>query len=370
MLALAVVGLVALAAALLVALAVLSVRGVFSPPWHLPTHTAGTPLTRSMLPAAWGSVVSDPREEFGIAFEEVEVDGPCGRTLRGWFVPARGGARPDVCLLMVHGAGRDRRAWLRHLPVFQRAGYPCLLFDCSGHGASDGRGLGVSYCGRESMDVLAAARWLRGSRGFLRVALLGTSQGAASSLVAASVAGPEQGVVAVVAENPFYESGMLLGHVLGVVRHRFLPRPLSLLLAPFWPLWVAVVRRFVLWRMRRMHGAVRAGSEASEDAAALVVGEAMDGSADGTLSPSGTLHLVRQPLLVMHSESDFLIPAEHSRRVHAAAVSATHRDLWIVDGADHCALYDAFPAEWEARVVGFLRRFAPLGGGAVRKRNE
>lgn len=83
-----------------------------------------------------------------------------GMTLRGWWVP---GLDPnsDLAVVFCHGGGRDRRAWLRHTPIFQKAGMPCLLFDLREHGISDGEMRGFHYGIREQYDVLAAVKYAK-----------------------------------------------------------------------------------------------------------------------------------------------------------------------------------------------------------------
>ena len=39
-----------------------------------------------------------------------------------------------ICVVCVHGGGRDRRAFLRHIPLFVKRGIPVLLFDFREHG--------------------------------------------------------------------------------------------------------------------------------------------------------------------------------------------------------------------------------------------
>ncbi len=109
---------------------------------------------------------ADPLQDFQLPFEEIEFRNADGMTLRGWWVPGLD-PNPDLAVVRVvacvrwqgggpltrptlqvfcHGGGRDRRAWLRHVPIFHRAGLPCLLFDLREHGAGAGRGWGRALC--------------------------------------------------------------------------------------------------------------------------------------------------------------------------------------------------------------------------------
>jgi len=125
--------------------------------------------------------------------------------------PPYAGAR--VCVIAVHGGGRDRRAFLRHTgAIFHPAGLDALLFDCSGHGLSDERprwprsswpGRALSWGTREHADVAGAVAWARGAGGYNAVVVIATSQGAASTIIAAAraagagLAGPPPGPLAV-----------------------------------------------------------------------------------------------------------------------------------------------------------------------------
>lgn len=255
----------------------------------------------------WQGVHHDPGADFGYAFEEVEFPAVDGSALRGWYVP--GAARASVGLVAVHGGGADRREFLRHLPLFHEAGYPVLLFDCREHGVSDGASRGLSFGAREHEDVSSAVAYLAGPRGIARVAVIGTSQGAASAILAAA---DDPRIAAVVAENPFTHLRDLL---LDTSLAAGVPRPFRVLLA-----------RVIEWRL----------------------GGARPGPIDvvGRIAP--------RPLLLMHGTADSVIPYAQSQRLFAAA--GEPKELWLVPGARHAALVNEDPMGWREHVLGFLER--------------
>jgi alpha-beta hydrolase superfamily lysophospholipase len=260
----------------------------------------------------WAGGYRDPRADLGLDFEDVELPGPGGATLRGWWVPGAQGATAGV--VAVHGAHADRREFLRHVPLFHAEGYPVLLFDCREHGTSDGARRGISLGVRESEDVIAAVAWARRVRGLARVAVLGTSQGGASAILAAA-ADPRIDVV--VAENPFTSVHELFRDFRGLEGREPVPR------------WIArLVSTATLWRI----GGI--GRPAPIDVV-------------GAIAP--------RPLLLMHGTEDSAIPVGHSERLRDAAGEPV--ELWILEGARHAALYNAAPEEWRRRVVGFLARW-------------
>ena len=108
-------------------------------------------------------------------------------TLRAWHIVGQslGGCTPRTLVVLVHGAGRDRRTFMRHTPVFFNAGYSTLLIDCREHGTSSATGKGMGFTTREAIDVIQAARYGREVLGYEKIVVCGTSQGAASSIVAA-----------------------------------------------------------------------------------------------------------------------------------------------------------------------------------------
>ncbi len=300
--------LAAVAATSLVALVWAGSSRIGSPPWYQMRSPelglrpmAGDPWGED----GWQGIHRDPQSDLGVAFEDVSFPAVDGSTLRGWLVP--GTPQAEVAIATVHGAGSDRRDFLRHLPVFHDLGYPVLLFDCREHGISDGEARGISYGVREHRDVTSAVRYLKEDRGYGRVAVVGTSQGGASVLLAAA---RDPAIDAVVAENPFTTLRELMRHAL-----RDQPPPSDWLLE------------------------------------AVIVTHLLRTGGRGLPSPLEAVAAIRQPLYLMHGTADRVIPYQHSERLHAAAPGS---QLWLAEGAVHAALYNRYPEEWTRRVRGFL----------------
>lgn len=245
---------------------------------------------------------------------------------------ARNGAGGDM-LVCVHGSGRDRRAFLRHAAVLVEAGYGVLLFDFSEHGTSDGADRGCAFGTREQYDVLAAADYLTTVRGARRVALVGTSAGAASALLAAAAAltaAPAGGrarcaFAGVVAENPFTRPGELFVHHLRMLGDSYLSanRQRNARRALFW-----LAARVLLVRIGLT------GDVGAVDAARL-------------LGEAGV------KMLVMHGTSDDIVPYAHGEAVAAAGGDVA--TFWAAKDAAHCALFDKYPEQWSSVVLTFLR---------------
>lgn len=273
-------------------------------------------------------------------FEDVEFVQPTdGSTLRGWFIDRRGAAktgdaaREGLAVVFVHGGGRDRRAFLRHVPmVCGESGFSAVLYDARGHGASDLDHVGLSYGIREHEDAMAAADWVRKSRGFEKVVIFGTSVGAYSSILAASKL-PYETVAGVIAENPFASiRAQVSGMVLNLAWRKVLCRGNERLVR-----LTAPVRHFVdamVW---------------------LLVARGLGKQAHcPTLNASNVIHRIKQPLLLMHGTADTVINHWHAQDLYERAQTST-KAIWIAKDADHCALLNVHPEEYRRRVMSFLQ---------------
>jgi len=284
---------------------------------HPPWHEQRTPAQglRPMDPEAdyfiWAGGHRDPGRDLGLAFDDVEIPTREEAVLRGWLVPGSPGAKAGV--VAVHGGGADRREFLRQVPIFHRMGLPVVLFDCREHGISDGSGRGISLGLRESEDVVAVATWARRELALDQIVVIGTSQGGASVILAAAA---DPGIDVVIAENPFTS-------LYDLVRDARVPDRGAV---PGWVAWLIV--NTALWRMD--------GLDALRRPSPL--------EAVGQIAP--------RPLLLMHGTADEVIPLDHSKRLLAAAGDSA--ELWIVDGAEHAALFNRDPEAYEARIRDFL----------------
>jgi pimeloyl-ACP methyl ester carboxylesterase len=294
------------------------------PPWYQPSGKATT-LTMERLPSEWRNVVHNPKKNFGYVYEDVEFSSRGGYTLRGWYVPGDQSCAKKTALVFLHGGARDRRSWLRHLPIFYKSGYTCLLFDLREHGISDGAHRGLSFGISERYDGVAAARYMKEVRGFGKVALLGTSMGASSSIMAAAI--DTEYIDLVIAENPLLTCAHLQKqHVNNLISGYFKH---------------SVWGRFVYATFLRMCSIwlnIKVGNKPTKRCQAMHI-----------------IHKVSpRPILLMHGTYDSVIPHEHSQALFERAKEP--KELWVVPGAFHCGIYDAFPKEFEARVLGFLRK--------------
>ena len=217
-------------------------------------------------------------------------------------------------VLIVHGRNSNRTGddgqYVPHAAALVARGYNALLFDLRGHGESGG----VRYTlgAAEQRDVLGAVAYLK-ERGFgpEGMGFWSHSMGAATVLLTAAVSSE---VRTIVADSSFARLEDLLD--------RELPRASGL---------PGFFNPPILFFARTLFGA---------DARILNPVEVVAG-----LPPDS--------LFIIHGEADGLIPAEHSRRIAAAAGPAVY-DLWIVSGARHDRVSEVLPKQYEQRVLAFF----------------
>jgi len=324
---------IALFTIILSSLAAIVAERFTHPPWYY--DTARGPkrsLNFEWSSKNWMNLSSNPMIEWNLPFEEVEIPGSEDSILTGWYIPSYENSSRGI--VAVHGAGADRREFLRVLPLFNKAGFHVLMFDCREHGTSSGSFRGVSFGLREHVDVLHAINYMKVIIGISKIAVIGTSQGGSSVLMAAS---KSQDVFAVVAENPFSSLDELVSDVID----------LTLEYKPDWSSETGIVSYLVsmgnmlpTWFRALMKQAI--------------IMKVVMFSGGGTyLSPIDSISRVDKPVMFLHGTADKLIPIRHSQRLYEHAREP--KFLWVAEGGEHSALYNRYPKEYEEKVIGFLK---------------
>jgi dipeptidyl aminopeptidase/acylaminoacyl peptidase len=189
-------------------------------------------------------------------------------------------------------------------------GYGVLLYDARGTGGSGGEIISVGYF--ETADLTAAVRFLH-QQGVKKIACLGISQGGATILLAASKL---DGVGCVIAESSY-----------DTIRN-------------------AVDRRF----RETFHIPGWLGGSLMTVFAEQKLGVKAD-----EISPIREIPKLHCPVFIIAGTRDTKTWAEDTRRLYEAAKQP--KQLWMVEGAGHQDLYDAKPAEYERRVLEFLKKY-------------
>ncbi len=135
----------------------------------------------------------NPREAFGLAFEEVMYTSSLGE-FPAWLV----GGTEDTWVIMVHGRGAHRREALRILPQVAELGLPTLVINYRNDEGSPADPSGYYRYGRtEWLDLEGAVKYAL-EHGALDLALVGYSMGGgivANFLYESDLSGVVRGVI-------------------------------------------------------------------------------------------------------------------------------------------------------------------------------
>jgi fermentation-respiration switch protein FrsA (DUF1100 family) len=123
-------------------------------------------------------------DDYKLTFEGVEFQSKDGTELVGWFFPVK---NPKATIILVHGYGEPRGGKVHHLEhakYLTEDNFAVLVFDLRGFSESNGDKITLGF--KESEDVLAAVNFLKGRKDTenLKIGILGTSMGGASSIIA------------------------------------------------------------------------------------------------------------------------------------------------------------------------------------------
>jgi pimeloyl-ACP methyl ester carboxylesterase len=259
---------------------------------------------------------SEPAAPVDLAVEDLRFNAGAdsellrsGPELAGWTIHTAHGA-PAVVL--VHGFKTSREEMLPWARFLHDAGYNVLLFDTRGCGKSGGATVGLGAT--EPRDISLAVELARDQFGTTKVAVLGISLGAGAAILAAA---DDPRISAVVADSAWTDQDLQLS------RLSFLP--VGPLRVPLPPYGVAAVNALV-------------GAD---------VTKARPLDAIARISP--------RPILLIHSADDdnATTPVEGARKLFAAA--GEPKELWVAPRGGHVGAINAFPDEYRARVIAFLR---------------
>eukprot|EP00760_Papus_ankaliazontas_P030420 PhM_4_TR4817/c0_g3_i1/m.37876 len=292
------------------------------PPWYRPNAKK---LTMHALPEYWQGIVNDPKYDLGLDFEDIEFYTEDKYKLLGWYVPAPKESTSTTGVVLVHGGGRDRRAFLRHVRMLHEEGFPVVLFDFREHGMSQGSGRGFTYGMSERHDVVAAVKYLRRRCELSTMVVMGTSVGGSATIMAAAI---DPTIDIIIAENPITTVGYLQHqHIYNILGSHFRHTKATNFAFQVFR-WVC--RKWINFRV---------GNIPSKKCQATHV--------IASLAP--------RPVLLMHGTSDEVVPMEHSEILFAKAKEP--KELWLAPDGFHCGLYDMFPQEFRRRVIRFIRQY-------------
>jgi len=247
-------------------------RPVGTPPPDLPIRALTLPSDSGAQIATW---VIDPPNS------------------RGWVV-------------LVHGIRANRDAMLSRARLLYQHAFSIVTIDLQAHGESSGEQICLGHL--ESHDVKAAVQWARVQTPRKKIAVIGTSLGGASALLASPLS-----IDALVIESVY-------STVTDAVHNRVCHKvgPLHHLLSPL-----------LLYQLKPRIGVT-----------------------PEQLRPIDHIDNVDCPILILSGDADRHCIADETRRMFAAAREP--KSLHLFPGAGHVDLYAYDQAVWSQRVLTFL----------------
>jgi uncharacterized protein len=217
-------------------------------------------------------------------------------------------------VMLCHGVGDNRTGTLVYASFLLRHGYSVVMMDSRAHGSSGGDM--ATYGFKERYDTVAITDALYRTEKVRRLYAMGVSMGGAQVLVSAAA---EPRISAVVAEDPFASLREVSYDYAGLHFSPMLGKTL------FRPASIAA-----------MHSMAKAAGFDPDE-----------------ISPEHAVAARAFPVLLICGTSDTIIPCRHAEKIYDAASGP--KELWVVQGAEHASAMGVDPAEYEARVIRFLR---------------
>jgi pimeloyl-ACP methyl ester carboxylesterase len=261
---------------------------------------AATNVPRTSLDAATPA-------DHGLAYEDAVFRASDGVTLSGWYVPAQNRA----AIVLLHGAGSTRSSVLDQAVVIARHGYGVLLFDARGHGRSGGRAMDFGWCGDEDIGGAVSYLTSRAEVDPARIAAVGMSMGGEEAVGAAA---SDPRIAAVVAEGAS-----------------------------------ARVRADRSW-LSKEYG-LRGWLHQRIDTLTYGLADMLTAARPPIALRDAVAQMVPRRVLLIAGGK---VSDEAKAAAHIRAGAPSTVDVWDVPGAGHTAGLVTQPADWEARVVGFL----------------
>jgi uncharacterized protein len=251
-----------------------------------------------------------PAPVASLTVENVAFHSRSGSTIRAWL--ARG-ARGGGAVLLLHGAGADRKSMSGRAIFLHAMGFTVLAPDFQANGESPGDH--VTYGARESMDASAAMDFLHQTMPGERVGVIGVSMGGAAT---------------VLGDGPIAADAFVLESVYPTIRQ-------------------ALSDRLATW-FGPLGFAARWLTSPVIDVLAPEIGVTED-----ELRPIDRIGEVHAPLFVIAGTDDPYTPLVEAESLYAHARGT--KTFWAVDGATHEDIHAYKPREYEKRVGSFLARY-------------
>ncbi|HCC47814.1 MAG: hypothetical protein A2X31_02630 [Elusimicrobia bacterium GWB2_63_22] len=266
--------------------------------------------TRDIIQPVRKAALAHFPEQYKLVHETVEFVTADGVRLRGWFIPAVGGATGQT-IIFCHGWGSNRGEMLRDTHFLSGQGFNLFYFDFRASGESKGSVSSVGYL--ETRDFDAAYDFLKLNRPHAveTAAVFGTSMGGSVAIYAAAKY-PE--LACVLAENTFLSYRRVVAN--------WSWRRLK---TPYFPL-VAMTLFFVRRKL---------------------------GADPEPYSPLYNMDRVKMPALFINGDNDDLVPLADAERLFGLCPS-DKKQMWVIAGASHAKCAEVGGEVYRSKVSAFF----------------
>jgi fermentation-respiration switch protein FrsA (DUF1100 family) len=245
--------------------------------------------------------------ELGVPAEDVEFPSLGGHhEVNGWYIPH---PEAKTTLIICPGYRGTKTDVLGMSVLLWKAGHNVLVFEYYGHGTVVGTPVTLGY--REIHDFLGAVEYAKLRAPETRLGAVGYSMGAAVSIMAAART-PE--IEALVADSAFATHRRVVAYAVWRTLH------LPFLIFD----WITDL--LLLWR---------AGYRLNQVEPLRDIGR-----------------IAPRPVLFIHGEKDSIVNPADAPLLYKAA--GEPKELWMVEGADHCGAYFVDRERYMKKVINFF----------------
>lgn len=258
-------------------------------------------------------------DDHGLAYGAFELPVNDSIKLHCYYIPTTAPASsPKANLILLHGIGSCKEAYLGLAPRLTEMGYNLLLVDLRAHGKSQGEF--TTFGAHEKYDVQKMLDWLDRQTDGLPTGVYGNSMGAAIALQAMEI---DRRLRFGFIESTFTD--------LPTITEAYGAR-LSGVKLPRW------LTDYVL---------SRAGKIANFD--------------PETVRPVDAAATIDRPILLIHGDADRNINISHGEALFKA-FSSPLKEMHVVEGGDHADLWEIGGTAYETKFFGWLEaRLADVG---------
>lgn len=216
----------------------------------------------------------------------------------------------DKILVFVHGYTWTRYGGLKYANYFYRKGFSLYLYDQRSHGENIHQDVTMGY--KEAIDLHEIIQILRKKYGKdVRIGLHGESMGAATAIL--EMKHEEDNLAFVIADSPFASLDDLM---------KFKAKQMHV------PHLILIVSDHYLYRNHHYH---------FKD-----------------VEPIKSLVASKVPLLLIHGDSDTMIPLSQSEKLYKAREENT--TLHVFKGVEHTLSYQTYPLDYNMVVDTFMKQ--------------